>query len=139
MEYNIWAYNVVCGMIRLGYVPSVLLVTSLETSTSLDWWLSSLQVTMINNLFPVSNNDNDLTPLFNISKKNQLYCVQKKRPYSLCSFHPKFCALKKAILFFHFAKTNPLYPSTKKEESFYQLSKKKPDLSCALKKNFWVV
>ena len=58
MEYNIRAYNVICGIMHLGYVPSVLLVTSLETS-------------MINDLFPVSNYNNDSLSLFRILKKKQ--------------------------------------------------------------------
>ena len=34
VEYNIKAYNVVCGMIRLGYVPSILLVVSKINTTN---------------------------------------------------------------------------------------------------------
>ena len=59
VKYSIRAYNVVCGMIRLGYVPSVLLDASLEISTSPNQCLLSFHVAMINDLFCVSNNTYD--------------------------------------------------------------------------------
>ena len=126
VEYNIKAYNVVCGMIRPGCVLSVLLDASPETSAFPDRWLHTFHLVMINDLSCVSNHNNDSLPLLHsfkkkqnrfpaidptfditivyprsalhldeLSKKNQLYFVQKKSLYSLDSFHPKSRTSKK--------------------------------------------
>ena len=71
VEYNIWPYNVGCGIICLRHVPSVLRVASMEISTSLDRWFHSFQVTMVNDFFCLSDNNNDVSPLFHILMKKQ--------------------------------------------------------------------
>ena len=73
VEYNIKAYNVVCGMIRLQYVPFVLLV---------------YRVPVIDPVFDITIvYPKIVLHMVELSKKNHMYCIQKKNPYSLCPFH----------------------------------------------------
>ena len=59
VEYNVRAYNVVPGMIRLAYVPFVPLVASLKISTSSSSDQRSVRCIIIN-----SRLISDTSPLF---------------------------------------------------------------------------
>ena len=65
VECNIRAYNIVCGIIKLIYVPSVLLFPVIDPAFG---------ITIV---CPKST-----LHLVKLSKKNYLYCIQKKNSYS---------------------------------------------------------
>ena len=72
VEYNSRAYNVVCSMIHLGYVPSILPVH---------------RVPVVDPVFDITIvNPRSVLQLVKLVKKNHLCCIQKKNPYALCPF-----------------------------------------------------
>ena len=211
VENIIRAYNIVCGMLRPGYVPSVLLVASkmnmnnnnnlfcitkktndlicsskkevlffhltkkndlFSSTKNMDSYRFNLKKKiyskMKKNSFDTSTKEEDsscqssiknyalfhimkkkqhripvIDPAFDITivyprstfhmmewlKKNHLHCVQKKRLYSLCYYHPKFCALKMNTTnnnnFFHLTKKKNLFSPTKNIDSCRFHSNKK--------------
>ena len=69
-------------MIRLQYIPSVLLVH---------------RVPVINPVFDITIvSSRSVLYLVELSKKNHLYCVQKKSIYSLCPFHSSILSVRMA-------------------------------------------
>jgi len=131
VEYNIRAYNVVCGMICFAYVPSVLLVASWK-STSFDRWSVRCMITnsrLRSNTSPplyfVYSYIPDLYPSIAPINKSRLVLVSRSFPSWPSRAENNSCEFWKTL---EFSKTmNHLCSCkcTKKKDLFYN---KKNDL-----------